>query len=196
MLKTLGAGDTAPATSPVRASVTMLDGSQEALVFSNNHVVDDRRRIVFERAVDFHERPFAFDELHVWRERLERPRRVGGSVAYLSNTGIQNYGHWLLLVLPLVQHYREHLGGDPDYFYIGRPAQGWHYESLEVLGIGRDRVLADAVVGDRMLAAVADHANAQFPTSFIDFSAGSTGGLRGLPQCETAADLRQPGAAP
>ena len=174
VLKTLGAGDTAPATSPVRASVTMLDGSQEALVFSNNHVVDHQRRIVYERAVDFHERPFAFDDLHVWRERLERPREVGGSVAYLSNTGIQNYGHWLLLVLPLVQHYREHLGGDPDYFYIGRPAQEWHYESLEALGIGRDRVLTDAVVGDRMLAAVADNAT-PFPTSFIDFTAGALG---------------------
>jgi len=174
VLQTLGAGDPAPATRPVAASVTMLDGSRGALVFSNNHIVDERRRVVVERAVDFHEKPFAFDDLHVWRERLEHPRRVGGSVAYLSNTGIQNYGHWLLLVLPLLRYYREHLGGDPDYFYIGRPAQEWHFESLEALGIGRDRVLTDAVAGDRMLAAVADHAT-PFPTSFIDFSAAALG---------------------
>ena len=45
---------------------------------------------------------------------------------------------------------------------------------LEALGIGRDRVLTDAVVGDRMLAAVADTAT-PFPTSFIDFTAGALG---------------------
>jgi len=171
-LTTLGAGDRPPTLGPVTTTVTILDATRGALRFCNNLVVDDRDWIVFPRDTDEDRRRFKFRDLRPWRTPLDHSRRVSGSVAYLSNTGVHNFGHWLLFVFPLVQHYREYLGQEPDYFYVGNPIQEWHYDSLAELGIVRDRVLADAVVGDRMLAAIAERPTPS-PTRFLDFSTGA-----------------------
>src|SRR5207247_7200162 len=115
-------------------------------------------RIVFPREIDEENgKPYKFRDLRASWTRLDRTKRVSGSVAYLSNAGVHNFGHWLLFVLPLVEHYRDYLGADPDYYYVGGPVDAWHYDSLASLGIEPDRILTTAVAGDRMLAAVADH---------------------------------------
>ncbi|PWU24589.1 MAG: hypothetical protein C5B48_05615 [Candidatus Rokuibacteriota bacterium] len=168
-LAMLETSDPAPKTAPITTEVTILDGSKEALVFSSNHVLDQWGRIVLEVALDEEGRPFTFRSLRAAHRPLDEPRPVVGSVAYLSNTGVHNFGHWLLFLYPLVQYYREYLGDDPDYYYVGKPIESWHYDSLAVLGIEPSRVLTDAVVGDRMLAAIADRA-IPCPTSFLDFS--------------------------
>ena len=165
----LGRGDAPPAMKPTTTVATLFDGGPDSLSFRDNLVIDPFRRVVFPRATDEDGRQFTFRDLRQWRVPLERPRRVPGSVAYLSDTGVQNFGHWMLFVFPLVQLYREHLGGDPDYFYVGKPIQPWHYDSLAELGITPERILADAVVGDRMLAAIADSA-IPTPTRFLDFT--------------------------
>jgi Glycosyltransferase 61 len=168
-LEQLGVGDACPETQPVTTSVSLLDGPAGTFSMSKNLVIDERRRVVFPLNADDDGMPFRFSDLRVSWTQLDRPRRVAGAVAYLSNTGIQNFGHWLLFVFPLIQHYREYLGGDPDYYYLGKPVASWHYDSLAALGIGPERVLTDAVVGDRMLAAIADNAIPP-PTPFLDFS--------------------------
>jgi Glycosyltransferase 61 len=180
VLDTLGVGDPCLETQPVVTSATLLDAAGDGFAFSKNLVVDHRRRIVFPWELDDDGRPYRFRDLRASWTRLDSPRRVAGSVAYLSNTGIGNFGHWLLFVFPLVRYYREHLGEDPDYFYLGRPVEDWHFDSLGTLGIGRDRVLSDPVVGDRMLAVIADRAIPS-PTEFLDFS---TNALR-LPPDDT-----------
>jgi hypothetical protein len=168
-LTVLEAGDPPPHTRPVTTTVTMLDGSRGAFVFCDNHIVDQRAMIVAEHATDERGRPFTFRRLRPSRAPLERPLAVDGTVAFLSNTGVHNVGHWYLFVYPLVQHYRDYLGADPDYYYLGEPVRQWHYDSLAALGIGADQVLTRAVSGERMLAAVADRALPP-PTSFLDFS--------------------------
>lgn len=156
-------------TQPVTTAVTILDDPAGRFAFSHNLVVDHRHRIVFPWQVDDDGKPVRFRDLRVSWTRLPHPRRVPGSVAYLSNPGVQNFGHWLLFVFPLVQHYREYLGCDPDWYYVGTPAESWHYESLATLGIDPERVLTDAVTGDRTLAAIVDLPIPP-PTSFLDFS--------------------------
>jgi Glycosyltransferase 61 len=169
VLTLLGVGDPSPETQAVTTSVTILDGPADTFAFSNNLVVDHHRRIVFPWELEEDGTPYRFRDLRASWTRLDRPRRVAGSVAYLSNTGVHNFGHWLLFIFPLVNHYRQYLGHDPDYYYVGTPVESWHYDSLATLGIERHRVVTDAVVGDRMLAAIADRAIPP-PTSFLDFS--------------------------
>jgi hypothetical protein len=171
-LTALAAGDPPPALQPVTTAVTILDATSGALAFTENLVVTDRGWIVFSRDVDEDGRPYTFRDLRPWRTPLPSARRVSGSVGYLSNTGVHNFGHWLLFVFPLVQLYREHLGEDPDYYYVGNPIQPWHYDSLAEIGIARERVLTDAVVGDRMVAAIADWPTPA-PTPFLDFTTDS-----------------------
>jgi capsular polysaccharide biosynthesis protein len=88
-----------------------------------------------------------------WRNRVPRARRhVPGTVAYLSNFGIDNYYHWMQFTLPLLRFY-----GDLDAidgFYVG---PSWllsaQEETLAWFGIGSDRVVRDACTADRLLAA-------------------------------------------
>ena len=168
-LSELGAGDPCPTTTPVSTRLTILDGPRGSFAFCDNHVVDDRLRIVIERARSETGHTFTFRDLHAWWAPLDRPRRISGTVAYLSNTGVHNFGHWLLFVYPLVKYYRDYLGAEPDYYYLGAPIQRWHYDTLAKVGIEPDRILADAVTGDRMLACLADWTIPP-PTAFLDFS--------------------------
>jgi hypothetical protein len=55
--------------------------------------------VIYERYVDFQKLP-------IYREILPRKiKKIQGTVAYLSNTEISNYGHWMCLTLPLLRLY-------------------------------------------------------------------------------------------
>lgn len=163
----LDAGNAVPATAPVTSEVTILDSPR--LSFRNNLVVGDEDVVVFPWTRDNYGRCHTFRDLRVWRARLERVQRVQGSVGYLSDTEVHNFAHWMLFVFPLVDLYREYLGCDPDYYYLGSSVQPWHYDSLAAIGIGRDRIVTDAVVADRMLAAIVDWP-IPTPSRFLDFT--------------------------
>jgi capsular polysaccharide biosynthesis protein len=94
--------------------------------------------------------------LRVGLTPLERPRRIRGTVAYLSNTRPDNYGHWLFFTLPMIRYYRELLGTDPDFYYVGKPLLEEHVDSLAMLDIPESRILERGVVADRLLTVVAD----------------------------------------
>jgi capsular polysaccharide biosynthesis protein len=168
-LRTLQTSDPIPPLRPVTTVLTILDGAKGTFAFCNNHVVNDRGMVVLERVTNEDGKSLPFRDLRVGRTPLDTPRHVAGSIAYLSNSGVGNFGHWLVLTFPLVQYYREYLGHDPDYYYVGTPIHEWHYDSLAALGIEADRILTDAVMGDRMLAACADN-HVPASTSFLDFS--------------------------
>ena len=118
-LRPLGVGDECPATQPVTTTVTVLDGDAGSFAFCNNLVIDERRRVVLAWDADDDGTPYRFRDLRASWTPLEKPHRVSGSVAYLSNTGAQNFGHWFLFVYPLIRYYRDYLGGDPDHYYLG-----------------------------------------------------------------------------
>jgi len=143
------AGDELPALAGVRTSVSLLDITDPGYSLRNGHLVDPARRVVYEKKVV----PL-FAQLPVGLLPLEQPRHLRGSVACLSQ--FQNYGHWLCLALPLISFYREALGSDPDYYYVGSPVTQLHLETLDLLGVGPERIVGDAVAADRLLVAIAD----------------------------------------
>jgi hypothetical protein len=152
-LRMLPTGSSPPPLRAVETTVSLLDVTDPSYAFRNRHLVDGQGRVIYEAKV-----VPSFHVLRVALVPLEQPRRVSGTVAYLSNTKPGNYSHWLFFSLPLIRYYREMLGKDPDFYYVGSPCLREHFESLEMLGIPPSRVLEYGVTADRLLTVVADRA--------------------------------------
>jgi len=148
-LELVPGSDPVPALGGVRTTVSLLDVEDRRYSLRNGYLVDPALRIVYEE-----ELAAGFPFRRMALSRLETPRPVDGVVACLRQE--DNYGHWLLLALPLIEYYREVLGRDPDYYYLGPVVRPWLYEALERLGIPASMTLTDAVTADRLLVAIAD----------------------------------------
>ncbi len=81
---------------------------------ANNHLIDDRGKILYEPGIDLAALPTAHNYFSRKVERLK------GSVAYLSNGTASHYGHWLQFALPLHRLYKKHVSLEAiDYYYVG-----------------------------------------------------------------------------
>lgn len=129
---------------PVKTDITHVRSSgTSGWRFDLNHLVAPDGRVVYESNLDTSTLGSAFNRL------TPAPRRVAGTVAYLSNTWPTNFFHWMVLTLPLVDRYRA-LGIEPDWWYVGEPATGWQLESLELVGIDPSTLLTGAVTADEL----------------------------------------------
>jgi hypothetical protein len=86
-------------------------------------------------------------------------RDIKGTVAYLSNTGIENYYHWMQLTIPLLRLYRKlALDTTIDYYYVGELGRrSFQEETLLRLGITPKQILREPCRADRLLAAIYLH---------------------------------------
>ena len=86
-------------------------------------------------------------------------RLLTGTIAYLSNTWIDNYYHWMQLTLPLLRFYRElapHTG--IDYYYVGESRTSrLQEETLAQLGIRKSQIVREPCRADRLLTAIYLH---------------------------------------
>lgn len=151
--------DPFPALDAVDTTVSIVDVRDPRFSLRDRYLVDPRSRVVYEER----EVP-SFPFRRVAMVPLEKPSPVSGVVACLAQE--TNYGHWLLLALPFVKLYREYLGRDPDYYYLGSPVHGYQIETLELLGIPESKILREAVTADRLLVAIADR-RAGYDTDFL-----------------------------
>lgn len=164
-LRLLPLSDDVPALRGVRTTISLLDITDSGFSIRNGYVMDRQRRIIYEKNV-----VGSFDSLRISFERLDRPKALTGTVAWLWNSS--NYGHWLLYALSLIRYYREALGGDPDYYYVGSPVRGYQIEALEMLGVSRGRIVHRAVRADRTLAAIRDRA-LDYDSELLSFAGSS-----------------------
>ncbi len=158
-LELVPGSDVVPALGGVRTTLSLLDITAPGYSLRHGHLVDPHRRVIYETEVV---PSFPFSRIALMP--LEKPSRVEGSVACLCQAA--NYGHWNLLALPLVAHYRRALGGDPDYYYVGSKVSSWQLESLQMLGIPEARLVRGPVTADRLLVAIADRSGG-FDTDFL-----------------------------
>lgn len=140
----------------------VVDSVDPGYSFRNNMVVDHRRRVVAEERS-------SWDELPVSYSRLEPPNHIAGTVAYLSNTNVGNFYHWIVLTLPLLEHYRDRLAVRPDAYYVGRPCTDWHRESLAMIGIEESQIVTEAVRADRLVAVIANREHGAVDSSALAF---------------------------
>jgi len=130
---------------PINTFHLLLDSRNPGYSCRNNLVIGPGRMVLYEDSIPF-------EEMAIRLRVLEKPRHVKGTVGYLSNTVPDNYFHWMAFTLPLVGIYRERLGIEPDFYYLGRAIKSWHLETLARAGVGAERVLSDAVTADRLVA--------------------------------------------
>lgn len=148
---------------PVSTFHLVADTDDPRWSFQHNVMVAGDGRVLTEERI-------AFDALDISRARLARPRRVRGTVAYLSNTDVANFGHWVSFVFPLLSVYRQRLGLEPDYYYLGGPLKAHHVETLARVGIEPDQVLTDPVCADRLVAVIANRRWGRIDPSFLAYS--------------------------
>ncbi len=135
-------GDYSPVSVEFGQTMTSTDYDQQAMVvtiengdgtFRNRHAFDGDRRVLYESN-------FPFGELPVALERLEDVEETFDNVAYLSNTWVDNFYHWLLLTAPMLNHY-ERAGIELDHVYVGAPLKDWQVETLSFLGLRPEQVI-------------------------------------------------------
>lgn len=128
-------GDT-PAERPFDQSTVVMRLDNSAGTFRNMHAIDRSRRVLYEEQLPFNELPIAL-------QRLEPIKASYPKVAYLSNTWVTNFYHWLFLVLPMLRFYNE-AGIELEHLYVGEPLKDWQRRSLELIGIGEDMIVTEA----------------------------------------------------
>ncbi len=126
---------TAMAERPYDQESTVFSIDAARCTFRNCHALDGDRRVLYQQDLPFGHLPVALKKLDPVIETFP-------SVAYLSNTWVTNYYHWLILVLPMLRYYRE-AGIDVERVYVGEPLKSWQQRSLEFAGITEDMVITE-----------------------------------------------------
>lgn len=144
------------ALRPIRPAIEtiLLDIQDPRFSYRNNHVLDSQLNVVDEQG-------YEDGVLKIFRQILEKPQPLSGTVAYLSNAYPFNFYHWMCRILPALALYDERFGLDTiDYFYIGSvPVKGFVKESLVRAGIPADKLIHHACTADRLLAAIPNRAS-------------------------------------
>ena len=127
----------------------LLDINNREFSFRNNHLLDNHLNVIYEPGLDFHKLPIS-------RQYLSRCKRLKGTVAYLSNTLPNQYGHWFCNTFPLIRIYWKFIGKENiDYYYIGDCSiQPFQIESLAKIGIDKQQIINYPCQADRSLIGV------------------------------------------
>jgi hypothetical protein len=133
----------------VRGEYVLLDISDREFSFRNSHLLDNHLNVIYEPEIDF-------QKLSISRELLSRCKRIKGTVAYLSNTETNHYGHWFQYTVPLIRIYWKIIGKQNiDHYYIGDcPISSFQMETFTKLGIDRQQIINYPCKADRSLTAI------------------------------------------
>jgi hypothetical protein len=137
----------------IACETVLLDITNPKFSFRNYLLIDDKLNAIFSDT-------FAEDEvLGFLRYAPRHCRRVRGSIAYLSNTWVDNYYHWMQLTLPLLRFYRTMTRNQKiDFYYLGESRmRRIQEETLLRLGVRPHQLLREPCRGDRLLTAISLH---------------------------------------
>lgn len=149
-----------------------LDIQNSKFRFTNNHLLDDEQNVIYHLG-------FSFDKLPIKNQLLPRKSQyLEGTIAYLSNTASNHFGHWLRHILPILYIYQKYSDLDEiNYFYLGdfeKPAH-FIYETFEILDIPKEKLIHYPCHSKRMLSIVSsweiklNQKNSYFPKPYFDF---------------------------
>jgi capsular polysaccharide biosynthesis protein len=129
----------------------MIDARKSGFAFSNNHIITPDLKVIYEKDIQFEQLPVYREEIAVNYQRLQ------GTMAYLSNTMPQNYGHWFIYTLPMLEIYWKFIDKQEiDYYYIGGSLANFQKETLVALGIKEEKVVTFPSKPDRAITCVID----------------------------------------
>lgn len=127
----------------------LLDIRDSEFSFRHSHLLDSNLNVIYEPGIDF-------SKFSIFKRLLPRCKRVKGTVAYLSNTATNHYGHWLQHTLPLIRFYWEIIGKQNiDYYYLGDcPISSFQIETLNLLDISQQQIINYPCQAERLLTAI------------------------------------------
>lgn len=143
----------------------LLDIKDYEFSFRNNHLLDSNLNVVYEPGIDFF-------KLSISKRLLPRCKRIKGTVAYLSNTATNHYGHWLQHTLPLIRFYWEIIGKQNiDRYYIGDcPISSFQIETLNSLDISKQQIINYPCQAERLLTAIKYRSHQNGSSKYTDIS--------------------------
>jgi hypothetical protein len=131
----------------------LIDITNPIFSFREHLLVDPDRNVMFSEG-------FPASNVLMFRRFLPADcRKISGTVAYLSNTWVDNYYHWMQLTLPLLRLYQK-LAPEVriDAYYIGQSRLAKvQEETLVAFGVGKEQIIREACRGERMLAVIYQH---------------------------------------
>lgn len=129
----------------------IIDARKQGFAFSNNHIITPELKVIYEKDIQF-------EQLPVYREEISTNyQKLPGTMAYLSNTMPQNYGHWFIYTLPMLEIYWKFIDKQEiDYYYIGGSLANFQRETLVALGIPEEKVVTFPSKPDRAITCVID----------------------------------------
>ncbi len=131
----------------------LLDITNPAFSFREHVLVDPERKVIFSEGIP------ASNVLMFRRYLPVDCRKMSGTVAYLSNTWVDNYYHWLQLTLPMLRLYQK-LAPEVkiDAYYVGRSRLGKvQEETLAAFGIRKEQIIREACQAERLLSVIYQH---------------------------------------
>jgi hypothetical protein len=135
----------------LKASIetVVLEIEDRRFAFCNNHLLDPHLNVIDENC-------YCFEQLPISKQLLARPRKLNGTVAYLTNADPSNFYHWMCRILPTLHFYEAQWGlHNIDYFYVGdNPLKSFHLESLAKANIPPSKMVNQACRADRLVAAI------------------------------------------
>ncbi|QSJ15030.1 glycosyltransferase family 61 protein [Nostoc sp. UHCC 0702] len=127
----------------------VIDTTKPGFIFCNNHIIDPNFNVIYEQDVVFSETRLYGRTLPIKYEKIQ------GTVAYLSNTTPQNYGHWFAYVLPMLEVYWRNIDKqEMDYYYVGDSIADFQIETLVALGIKEEQIVNFPCKADRSITCV------------------------------------------
>lgn len=131
----------------------LLDITNPAFSFREHVLVDPERKVVFSEG-------FPASNVLMFRHHLPADcRKISGTVAYLSNTWVDNYYHWLQLTLPLLRLYQK-LAPEVtiDAYYVGRSRLvKVQEETLAAFGVRQEQIIREPCQAERLLTVIYQH---------------------------------------
>jgi hypothetical protein len=131
----------------------ILEISNGGFSFRNNHLLDKDLNVIGEFRSEESQK---IRTLPIYSKVLEKPNKLHGTVAYLSDPAPANYYHWMCRTLPLLNIYHKFFDFNKiDFFYIGKfQVTSFHQESLTKAGIAMNQIIQEGCIGDKMLIAI------------------------------------------
>jgi capsular polysaccharide biosynthesis protein len=131
----------------------LLDITNPAFSFREHVLIDPERKVIFSEGIPA-------SSVLMFRHYLPADcRKISGTVAYLSNTWVDNYYHWLQLTLPLLRLYQK-LAPEVkiDAYYVGRSRlMKVQEETLAAFGVRKEQIIREACQANRLLTVIYQH---------------------------------------
>lgn len=105
--------------------------------FAHDHLLDAKNQVIYHPEMYLSQLPIRQKALP------QKIRKLKGTIAYLSNTASDHYGHWLRLALPMLGLYEKEIDlREIAYFYVGDVLiKPFMRETFELLGIPTEKII-------------------------------------------------------